>query len=591
MSPLMLHACEQFGILSMRVVATLGVLAATGAGLVWLCFPRSAALRWPIYAPLAGAAMVTVGGLWLGRAGVPVATWAPWFTFGAVATAGVALLRRCRTRFGRRILFSWCRARGLGALGLVFVVVGISTLLITRSPHSDVRDIWGSSDFGAYWIVADFLQEHGATVTAYSGQTAFRATDVVDHLTRHARMGCMVHLAFVARLLWPGAAHEAILPAIVTFIVLMVGLAHCWLEIERARGRWLLWVVLAHPFLYFLIYFSYVSQASGMALFLGGVLLTARRPVTLRSSLAGGALLGSSILHHPVLLPVAAIYVGTRFAFGRRTEFPSLAGMAAAAVLVEGAYLGATARELLSVSGNAILPGWEWRGLIGALELAGVRSVLGYDMPEARPRWILALDAVAGGVMVFLISRYLQSGRLRSAAVSMLVATVALTSVGLAKYFDGIPNATHAVVKTVSLFSVFLFLIAVLTLLRSTPARVAAPLAIVIGGLHALALLRSTPQRPVFTRDLIGLVRGVLERTPGAIEFRPPLHPLLLAPVVRTVDRLAGESGASGAPAVRIVDRRIFPLTTGSPIAESTNYYAVSVEPLGMPWPTDVERK
>jgi hypothetical protein len=575
----MLHLLRQTTLLGGEVLAIIGLLAVMGAWSAWWFLPRRAAIRWPIFAPILGIAWVTAVGLPLVRSGVGVTRFAfPLVAIGTVLT-GIAFVQHLRTAGGRRLLTAWLRCRGLAAAGTLAVTVTLSAWLMTSATRSDVRDAWGSGDFGAYWVVADYLQQHGATHAAYQAQEIFRASDIEEHLSKHARLGNMTYLALLGAVLAPGTIHHEIAASIVAAMLLTIGLAQYWLEIERPARRGIVLLVLLHPFLYFLLYFTYCSQAASVALFLAGVLLAPDAKSGFGASAISGLLIGTALLHHPTILPVAALFWTIKLiASIRIRRWAPLLVSSFVAVAVGGAYLPMTVHELVLISRHAALPGWEWRGLIGSFELIGVRSVLGFNMPELRPRWLLAVDFVVLIGFLLLVWFGLRRTRLPGPASAMLVATALLTAVGLIKYFNGASNATHAVVKTLSVFAVFLVLLAALPVARrlaQTPLWIAVLTVLATGQLFAV--LRANPQSPEFTEDFVRLTRRVLARSRDTVvQFGWRVHPLLAAPVARDTRRIVPDASAVTQPAFVIyrrgdaVDR-----SHGATMSEGS-YYAVA---------------
>src|SRR6266446_5629296 len=191
MLPAFTHFAWQCVGLAGMVGALLAVQSLAGGWIVLAFLPPRDALRWPIYAPIAGMAFFTAVGLPLALFGLPVSRFGP-----GLAVVGTALTFTCVWRLrsrasGKRVLRAFLRLRGLQLAGGAGVVLVLSTwIIVDRNPVSALGAS-GSSDYGAYWVVADYVRDHGATMSAYEGQQEFNSSDVVDHLRKHARLGCM----------------------------------------------------------------------------------------------------------------------------------------------------------------------------------------------------------------------------------------------------------------------------------------------------------------------------------------------------------------------------------------------------------------
>lgn len=571
-----LHVLTQSLRLLGAVALQWALLALVGAWAVWTLFPRFARVRWPIFAPIAGIALVTIIGLPLVKSGVPVLRFAS--ALAAVGTvlslgAGVALARR---ESARRWLFAWLRRRGPVALAVTFLVVTVAAALMTAAARSDIRDAWGSGDFAAYWVVSDYLQQHGGSTAAYEAQQNFRALEVRDHLERYGRLGNMTYLAWLGAVTSPQAVQHVINPAIVSAMLLVLALAAVWLRQERLNA-WGLTLVVLHPFLYFLLYFSYESQVTAVVLFCAGMLVAGRSPAPVAAA-TGGALIGAAVLHHPAIAPAALIY-GSLLGMAALRSGRLLAPLVGAlsALVVVSHYAFCTLRELAHVTRAGKLPGWDWRGPIGSLEFLGVRSVLGWNLPEARAPWLLALDAVVALGLGALLLLALRRVRLTAFAWTLVLTTAATTGIAVMKFFQHVPHATHAIVKTMSLFAPFLVLLAALPLARGLaawPKALAAGVMLVMAA-QVATLWRSPLQRPALESDCVELARRILARWPEArLRFPPDRNTDFFWPVLRDERRLA-PAGALAAGDFQILSRRETPRADLAGLETAGDYYAL----------------
>lgn len=538
-----IHFIQQATLLAGQTLAVLGLLALVGAGLVWCCFPRHIALRWPIYAPVVGLVVLTVCGVPLSQLGLPVVRFMPAIVLLGGGLSGVLLVRLWRQTRGRRLLCAFLRCRWLAATGVLVSVVGTSTALITWNGHNEVSDVWGSSDFSAYWIASDYLQHHGGTLADYQAQPEFVASDIVDHLGQHARLGCMVSLACISAVLHPDSTQRIIIPVIVACMTLLLALLQCWIDRERLRAKFLLVGLLLHPFLYFLLYFTYASQATGVVLFIAALLLIDLTTPTRKQFGLAGVFTGAAILHYPPLLIPALLFwlVCLPVALPSRDRLLSpLIGLAAMTV-VGNSYLAQTWHELIWAATLPIPPGWEWRGVLGTLEFAGIRSVLGYDMPEDRPAWLRLLDLALMLLFALGIWQAMRQCRLSAQAWALVSATGVLALLGGINYLHHVPHATHAIAKGLSLFALPILILNLipLTLLLAKRLALYRALLAVLCVAQGAALLRSEPQESLFKQELIQVARRSMARSPAALIVLPDgISRQKMAPVCRDERRL-----------------------------------------------------
>ncbi len=549
-----------FGILP---VLALGAVA--GWPITLFCLPRRFTVRWIVTAPIVGMATLTVAGLPLSMLGIPVKAFAPALVailalIGAVATFH-AWKRHPLLRADR--LFGYLGARGGRLAVLGAIITGLSAYMMTSWERSNVRDVWGSTDYAAYWGVSDYLLHHGGGQKNYETQNEFRSGDVRDHLYLHARLGCMTYLAVVAAIFDPAHVHRWVTFTIVAAMCSMIGVVAIWVESVGCRTIWPLFIVACHPFLYFLLYFSYLSQASSLVMTLLGFLLAREalgdgKPFgrAVAAAAASGVLLGATLLHYPGIPPIiACFFAAVLLELGvvrtlRERWKPILCWMGVI-VLCTFYYLPACLRELIWLSGPDAMRGWNWRRPIGVSEFAGVSTVLGYYLPPplSLASWIreFALGAVlvAGGWCFW------RRGRERAFVGALAVSTAVLGGIALWKVSQNLTNATHSYVKILSFFAPVLVVACLVPWARwiaSLPA-MRARLLIALGLLAWLpaevhAVRRGRGQTPHFSEEFIDLARRQAE-TGAKLTAPPKLSDLMLAPIVRNVASLAALADAS----------------------------------------------
>lgn len=573
------------GALTLSVLVLLGII---GLWPVLVFFPRDEALRWPLFAPVTGMALLTVLGLPLSLMGLPVNRWALVIAVvsGLVGTAVV--LHLIRSSHGRRLLFSYFRIRCLVVAVVFLVPVLISTSLIIGSHGGHVRDVWGSGDFGAYWIVADFMRDFGATIQSYTNQNLYYASDIQDHLSKHARLGCMVTLSFLGTIISPVHINNIIIPFVVASIILTLGLAQRWLELERLGNRWFLLPLLSYPLLYFLLYFTYVSQATGVLLFVAGLLLVGGAQVKLSgrkktSRIFWSAILvGASLLHYPSIILAGVMCLMLLIVKEIRTGTLRNSSLWLATVLlVSSHYLPQIIHELSLVNSGLKLPGWDWKSMPGALEFIGFRSVLGYDLPLPRSTGIKLLDYVAGCGLCGSLLYGVWFSRLRVASLTVVTTTALLATVAYVKYLQQIPHASHAFVKSISTFALFLLMIMVLPLGRlATQKRTLQQIVIVsLAGILIVGQLLSvnygSRQRTWYTDDLVSLSRRQLERG-YFLRYDPDIHWEMRAPIVRDARRIIQDDSVGNKPLLVLISSDRLPYYDRSRIIDREgDYYAV----------------
>ncbi len=550
----LLHLIEQWLRLTAGVAGVLATGAVGGWGFTLFFMPRRHALRWIVTAPLAGMALLSVIGLPISLLGVPVRKFslpllAGLAVFGVVATAVLwhrhPVLRQWR-------FAAYLRVRGLRLLVLIGIITTLATYLMTGYRATGLRDYWGTSDYAAYWGTADYLANYGAGQRNYEAQSEFRSDDVHAHLSRHARLGCMVYLATVAVTLDAAHIHRSINVTIVSAMCLLVGLLVIWLESVRCRAFWPLLVIVCHPFLYFLLFYTYLSQATGVVLTFGGILLGCETILGGRpnrpGAIASGLLIAAGFLHYPSMPPVVAVFCAAiALALVRRkpaepTRWAAFACLLGTLLVCTGYYLSAIVRELLWLSGPTAQQGWEWNRLIGFTEITGLATVVGFPFPGPMTPLQMLVEFTAAALVIaagWLFWR--TQPRERLFVGTLAAATGLMAAATLWKVSRHTPNATHSYVKVVSMF--------VLPLLAACLGPVAArlgkprpafwsPVLLLVLAVWILAELRGVRigrlHAPRFREPLIELVRR--QTLGGAqVAIQLGLDEQMLAPIVRNV--------------------------------------------------------
>ena len=595
------HLLIQWLRLTASVAGLLAFGGVAGWGATLLFLPGRFAFRWIVVTPVVGLAVVTVLGLPLSLLGLPVGTFVPGL-MTSLAVCGLTatiLLRRRHPLLRQKRALAYLRRRGLRLLVLSGLITSLSVYLMTVEGRTDVRDYWGLGDCESYWGVSDYLLLHGASRHAYETQTEFRSDDIRDHLFLHARLGNMVYLAEAASVFSSGKLYRVINPAIVAAMILIVGLGAVWLETIRCRAIWPLLIVACHPFLYFLLYFSYASQATGVLLGFAGFLLALEAafgllpgPAAVRAGIAAGLLLAAAMLHHPTIPPViGVILLALVFATFRapktKRRWNVLLGLGLSLLATTFYYIPASWRELTFLSG-AELRGWEWKRLIGFGEIAGFRTVLGYELPFPRTQFDWALDTAAGLFLIGGTVLAVNCRRSRLLVGTLGGASAALVAGTLLKVFQHVPNATHNYVKAVSLFVLILLLACLarwadaLSLPSARRAGALVPLLVALWIPTELRAVRTGSFQPVhYTEAMVELVHRLVAS--GAyVTFQPDLYLDVQkeAPLVRDAARLDERLAPAGKLVAITRDRSAI---RGDLVDRAGPYFAFRLPPAGIP--------
>lgn len=534
--------CSEFLQLSMSVTLIYVTLTVIGYGLVRF-LPKPEQPRWPLYAPIFGILLITIIGLpltFLFQS--PTVSWAHGFFILSGLGSLVAFWQTLQSSSPKRLLFHYLKIQRLPLALCIVVPLMISTAMMTAPPHQEVEDIWGSGDFGAYWAVSDYLQYYPPHLEAYHAQTLFRSQIVEEHLTIHARLGCMVSTAFLSSLYsFPGEAghvHQVMIPYQVTSLILILLLLLRWLEdlSFKYSSLHVYAPLLTYPFLYFLLYFTYLSQALGVVLLIPSLLLLKylHQKSQLRASMGSGLLAGAALLNYPNIALAIAIS-GLVILFQNIRYRNLITGMlwGLATLIATSYYIPDVLRELLYFSQKSSLPGWNWRSTIGSLEFLGFRSVMGYDLPYPRSGWISAVDTLLLILLPFFLYTGLKAYRNMSASLAVTFTFLLMYGLALQKVASGIPHSSHAIVKVVSLFSPWLFLLTMVPLIkiqqvlieRKWRAPIVTSMMLIMIGLHLATLSDARRQAPLFKEGLVQLAERQREhQLKGRAESELPIH-------------------------------------------------------------------
>ena len=550
---------EQAGWLAGTVAAVLFALGAAGLGVVVGLLPRFFQVRWIVFAPIAGLAAITLIALPLSLLGLPVATYAwPLLIVLAMISAGSVALAMRSSGFLRsgRILTAYVRHGWVWpAVGFVIVVL-LSARMLTYGGNGKADGSWGSTDFGAYWIVADYLQHNGGDVASYDRQARYRASDIEEHLQVHARLGGMVCIALLGQTIMPDRLPALINPLIAASLWLTVALVQVFARRERLWPATATMACVCHPFLYFLLFYTYLGQAFSVLLIAAGLLIaevserTSSNGSWHRGALAAGLCFAASILQYSSAFLVPGIFLAGFLVFRFRRNLLSPLLVCGVTVLVAAGYhLTRSFRELAAIRQLRIMPGWEWNRLVNVHELLGLRSLIRYDPPpEGDLAGILVTIAITSlmGLALFI---YLRRGVLPRSAAAMLLSTCALAAYACFKVWQGVPNATHGLAKVVSQYAVFILIFVAAGTVAAFPRQRRKAQSLVLASLGMFALIQllqvaNWRRAPWFDYDLVALVARH-ENESMLLAFDSNLDDRLVAPLVKDVRRLA-ESSHSG---------------------------------------------
>jgi hypothetical protein len=534
-------------LLGALVLKILSVLGIAGAGLLVGLLPRFCKLRWVVFAPLSGLAAITLGSLPLSLLGCTAGgyAWPLLLTLSAFSTTVCALaFRASSARRRRRLWWGYVRHcwRWL-VIGFVAVVL-LSAKMLTYSGQSKIDAAWGSTDFGAYWIVADYLQHHGAEPGAYEAQNQYRASDIDDHLHLHARLGCMSSIAVLGEVIVPGRLSAIINPLLVASLLAMTALVQAFAQRERLWLATGTLVVIFHPFLYFLLFYTYLSQAFSVVLIAAGLLVAEadwRRsgPGTRWLSHIGiGLFFAAALLDYPSAMLAPVLFFAGKLIFHfRRDGFISALVAGGTVLMTAGYYLPQILRELEWLQHARELPGWNWNRWADVHELLGLRNVISFQpLPPSEVASTIVTIAITALVAAALVVHF-RKGALPFTAAAFVGSSAMLAISAYFKFQAGVPHASHGFAKAISQYALIILVFvaagAVATAAtRAQRKRVQTMVVIVLGWFALIQFLQVSRWRRAawFDYDLIVLVeRHVRDAT--RLSFDPALDHRLVAPL------------------------------------------------------------
>ena len=180
-------------------LAMLAVLFAVGAPWAMLILPQRWRMHWPVVAPLAGVALVSLVA-WVGAmAGVRMSLGWAWSGIGAALVAAVVVVVRERARLARLVASVWMRHAGVLALALVALLSIARPLTEARLGLTTVS--LGSCDAADYAAGAALLRDvRPDDSSGFNGQTETVALRSVTTFYGHwLRLN---HFAPAALLAW-----------------------------------------------------------------------------------------------------------------------------------------------------------------------------------------------------------------------------------------------------------------------------------------------------------------------------------------------------------------------------------------------------
>ena len=535
-------------VLTARTLWILGFFTLIGFSPAIRLFEKHESIRWIINAPILGLGITSLVIVPFSLRGIDAS-----FVSRALLWVGIisCLIEITRLISSTKPSYLWQYFNGKGLSFLVIFVapIAISTLMIFVKGQSSANDVWGSGDFGAYWIVAEYLEENGATEDCYESQDRFRSTDLEDHLTKHARLGCMGSLAALSSIFCPGKPYLLIQPFLLSSVILLLLTLYRWLEYDELNQWQMLLPFATFPFLYFLIYFTYLSQATGTLLCVYGLMqLNLRLNKTtaegkFRDLLPSALCVGASLLHYPSMLIAITCFnlLALVICVLNKRGFSLIIGSVLISVFVTSYYIPQVVGELVLASKDTQIPGWNWNFLIGPYEFVGIESTFGYDLPLEKHRLLTIVEFLWAIPCIGLMIFGAYKTRFKCISMMMLVVTAVLATTALFKFAQGVPHASHAYVKVASTFALFIWLFMLLPIfenrLRPTLSQLGlSAICLFTALIHINTIYQSKDHLSWYTEDLIKLTdRTLLENS--KIGFRPPLHHIIRNPLLKNEDR------------------------------------------------------
>ncbi|MEO0453261.1 MAG: hypothetical protein AAFY98_03880 [Verrucomicrobiota bacterium] len=328
-------------------------------------------------------------------------------------------------------------------------------------------------------------------------------------------------MSMAANLLFPGAPYLGLNIVLIASTWSGLGIAAMILRRQRVKFLWFFIIFLLHPFLYFPLFFTYLGQAVAVPLLI--LLLVCLHTLwnpkqSLIQNAGYGVILASLLLSYPMALPSLVLFysvisLGIFFVDHSRAVLRRLMFHLICGALLSIYYLPHALRELIIVAGKAGMSGWQWKGIIGAPELLGIGSVLGYDLPDLEPMRVFIQVAMA---LLFTHFTFFGFKKLRDQFffVTLYVITGILVALVFYKIATGVGQATHGYVKLLSQTALILiipFFVGVSTTFQTRRQKTYLLPAMILWGIWELvAVFRGANQMAWFPSDLVSTTRNAV---------------------------------------------------------------------------------
>lgn len=373
---------------------------------------------------------------------------------------------------------------------LSVIVIIICCWQVYNKFSYNLNDIVGSSDFCAYWSVSDYLIEYCGNIDCYLSQDAYKNIDIEKHLTEFARLGSMVYLAYFSKLISTilykksvYASLSTIYPIIIYLLILFVNLLFKYIKKINGSIHPLSYVVLAHPFLYFISYHTYYGQIIYCVLILFTFFYvdtlfneskSSSKEFGFKHVIFPGILFSAIQLSYPSALIIILFYFSILLLFLiyyklKFTYVLKFLIIFFVYIFVSSFYLKQSIIELILTNKNQTLPGWNWSGLIGIFEFFGISNVMGgSELPLYfksfnlyKSNNLLIYSIFQFSILTFIIYIVIKNSiKLKSIAIiSLLLSTLLMCSFAYIKYNQNVFGATHAFVKSISQFVLLFYII------------------------------------------------------------------------------------------------------------------------------------
>jgi hypothetical protein len=498
-----------------------------GWGLSLFLLPRWYLRRWWVIMPVIGVSLQSVLLLAASRAGFSVRQFSPVIISIITLLTVLSLFKARKLKRAMRFQRAALRANATKFM-IGLLIIPTSTAIITNLGRRSIWEIWGV-DINVYTLVADYLLGHGGTAAAYRAQSEYITNGIYVNIVEFARISPMSLVAFFASLLKTRAVH-LVNPIIVFFMVLQYLACVLLAERFRYRSSIVLFCVAFHPFLYFLLFFTYFSQAMSTTIATVGFLLMAdclpgsKNRAAAPMAVMAGFVQAAALLSYPPMLPVQLCFytfatLRELFKSRLRASLARLLTIGSSELLITSFYLPNVFSELRATSRMNPAAGWTWRSFIGASELLGISTVLSTDgrlLPLTRLRDRIELETLLLILMVFGFIYTLRRSKDALVFASLVCASLAVCTISVYRHRTGVINANHGFAKALSQFAVFLLFPIVIALDHVVRRRLKSPalffaliLAIVVFQLNGLTRARHLDSW--YTEDLITLVRDDLK--------------------------------------------------------------------------------